>query len=29
MKKLKNSKKVRKQIVRLKQDVNKPDFGRE
>ena len=28
MKKLKNSKKVRKQIVRLKQDVNKPDFGR-
>ena len=29
MKKLKNSKKVRKQIIRLKQDVNKPDFGRE
>ena len=29
MKQLKNSKKVRKQIVRLKQDVNKPDFGRE
>ena len=29
MRKLKNSKKVRKQIVRLKQDVNKPDFGRE
>ena len=28
MKKLKNSKKVRKQIIRLKQDVNKPDFGR-
>ena len=29
MKKLKNSKKVRKQIIRLKQDVNKPDFVRE
>ena len=29
MKKLKNSKKVRKQIIRLKQDINKPDFGRE
>ena len=29
MKKLKNSKKVRKQIIQLKQDINKPDFGRE
>ena len=28
-KKLLNSKKVRKQIVQLKQDINKPDFGRE
>ena len=27
--KLVNSKKVRKQIVLLKQDVAKPDFGRE
>ncbi len=27
--KLKNSKKVRQQIVNLKQDVSKPDFGRE
>ena len=26
---LKNSKKVRKQIIELKQDVSKPDFGRE
>ncbi len=25
---LKNSKKVRKQIIDLKQDVSKPDFGR-
>jgi prephenate dehydrogenase/cyclohexadieny/prephenate dehydrogenase len=25
---LKNSKKVRKQIIELKQDVSKPDFGR-
>ena len=24
-----NSKKVRKQIIELKQDVSKPDFGRE
>ena len=24
-----NSKKVRKQIIHLKQDVSKPDFGRE
>jgi prephenate dehydrogenase/cyclohexadieny/prephenate dehydrogenase len=29
IKKLKNSKKVRKQIINLKQDVDKPDFGRE
>ena len=28
-KKLINSKKVRKQIVNLKQDIAKPDFGRE
>tara|TARA_B100000427_G_scaffold279499_1_gene249704 strand:- start:54 stop:947 length:894 start_codon:yes stop_codon:yes gene_type:complete len=28
-KKLKNSKKVRQQIINLKQDVSKPDFGRE
>jgi len=28
-KKLANSKKVRKQIVQLKQDIAKPDFGRE
>ena len=28
-KKLKNSKKVRKQIINLKQDISKPDFGRE
>jgi prephenate dehydrogenase/cyclohexadieny/prephenate dehydrogenase len=28
-KKLINSKKVRKQIIDLKQDVSKPDFGRE
>ena len=28
-KKLINSKKVRKQIVQLKQDIDKPDFGRE
>ena len=28
-KKLINSKKVRKQIIELKQDVSKPDFGRE
>ena len=27
--KLINSKKVRKQIIELKQDVSKPDFGRE
>ena len=29
LKKLKNSKKVRRQIIELKQDVSKPDFGRE
>ena len=29
IKKLKNSKKVRKQIINLKQDIAKPDFGRE
>jgi len=29
IKKLKNSKKVRKQIIQLKQDISKPDFGRE
>ena len=28
IKKLINSKKVRKQIIQLKQDINKPDFGR-
>ena len=28
IKKLINSKKVRKQIIQLKQDVAKPDFGR-
>ena len=28
-KKLINSKKVRKQIINLKQDIAKPDFGRE
>ena len=28
IKKLKNSKKVRKQIINLKQDIDKPDFGR-
>ena len=27
--KLKKSKKVRKQILSLKQDISKPDFGRE
>ena len=27
--KLKNSKKVRRQIIELKQDVSKPNFGRE
>ena len=26
---LKNSKKVRRQIIELKQDVSKPNFGRE
>ena len=26
---LKNSKKVRKQIIELKQDVSKPNFGRD
>ena len=29
IKKLKNSKKVRKQIINLNQDIDKPDFGRE
>ncbi len=29
LKKLKNSKKVRSQIIELKQDVSKPNFGRE
>ncbi len=29
LKKLKDSKKVRRQIIQLKQDVSKPDFGRE
>ena len=29
IKKLINSKKVRKQIINLKQDIAKPDFGRE
>ncbi len=29
IKKLKNSKKVRQQIIDLKQDIAKPDFGRE
>ena len=28
IKKLVNTKKVRKKIIKLKQDVNKPDFGR-
>ena len=28
IKKLKETKKVRKQIIYLKQDINKPDFGR-
>ena len=28
-KKLTNSKKVRQQIINLKQDIAKPDFGRE
>ena len=28
-KKLINSKKVRQQIINLKQDISKPDFGRE
>jgi prephenate dehydrogenase/cyclohexadieny/prephenate dehydrogenase len=28
-KKLANSKKVRKQIIQLKQDIAKPDFGRD
>ena len=28
IKKLVNTKKVRKKIIRLKQDINKPDFGR-
>ena len=29
LKKLINSKKVRRQIINLKQDIAKPDFGRE
>ena len=29
LKKLKNSKKVRSKIIELKQDVSKPNFGRE
>ena len=28
VKKLINSKKVRKQIIQLKQDIDRPDFGR-
>ena len=28
IKKLINSKKVRKQIIQLKQDIDRPDFGR-
>jgi len=28
VKKLVNTKKVRKKIIKLKQDINKPDFGR-
>ena len=28
IKKLKETKKVRKKIIKLKQDINKPDFGR-
>ena len=28
IKKLVDTKKVRKKIIRLKQDINKPDFGR-
>ena len=28
IKKLTNTKKVRKKIIELKQDINKPDFGR-
>jgi len=28
MKKLINTKKVRKQIIHLKQDIDRPDFGR-
>ena len=28
IKKLIDSKKVRKKIIKLKQDINKPDFGR-
>ena len=28
IKKLINTKKVRKKIIKLKQDINKPDFGR-
>ena len=28
IKKLVNTKKVRKEIIKLKQDINKPDFGR-
>jgi cyclohexadieny/prephenate dehydrogenase len=28
LKKLKQTKSVRKKIIKLKQDINKPDFGR-
>ena len=28
IKKLTNSKKIRKQIIQLKQDIDRPDFGR-
>ena len=28
IKKLVNTKKVRRKIIKLKQDINKPDFGR-
>jgi prephenate dehydrogenase/cyclohexadieny/prephenate dehydrogenase len=28
IKKLADTKKVRKKIIKLKQDINKPDFGR-
>ena len=28
LRKLKDAKKVRKKIIKIKQDINKPDFGR-